>query len=78
MEKESKKQVINPYAHIKVRKDRQPSIKYCAWEVLKDSQEGLAVSAIVKEIEAKGLRQFTSLNNPSKLVIINVLTISQI
>lgn len=51
---------VNPFA----ARSGIPTFPYCMWEVLIDHPEGLSVSAIVAELQQRGLRDVSGLKNP--------------
>lgn len=57
----------NPFAP-KVKKYQHNTIKYCAWEVLRDFPRGLSVGDIIREIMGKDLRKFYSKRKPESIV----------
>lgn len=59
MDKRDPISLSNPFANIKVKKGHPKTIKYCAWEVLRDFPEGLSVADLAKEIEGRDLRSFS-------------------
>lgn len=52
----------NPFEDIQ-KKGQEYSVKYCAWEVLKDYCQGLNVTQIAKEIQERGLKDFSEKKN---------------
>ncbi|GMH43567.1 hypothetical protein BSKO_11489 [Bryopsis sp. KO-2023] len=52
----------NPFEDTQ-KKGQEFSVKYCAWEVLKDYGDGLNVTQIAKEIQERGLKDFSEKKN---------------
>ena len=51
---------VNPFS----ARSGIPTFPYCMWEVLIDHPEGLSVTAIVEELQQRGLRDVSGLKNP--------------
>jgi len=52
----------NPFKP-KSRRGNEDTLKYCAWEVLKDFPRGLHISQIAKEVQGRGLRDLSRMRN---------------
>lgn len=57
-------ELINPFENTS-KTTGVLTMKYCAWEVLRDYPAGLTVKLVVDEIEARALRVFTGKANPT-------------
>lgn len=55
-------QLKNPFQGTQ-KKGQEYSVKYCAWEVLKHYCDGLNVTQIAKEIQERGLKDFSEKKN---------------
>eukprot|EP00803_Ostreobium_quekettii_P007710 evm.model.scf_293.6 EVM.evm.TU.scf_293.6 scf_293:91596-100327(+) len=53
----------NPFEEGPRRGGRERSVKYCAWEVLADFPGGLNVTQIAREIQDRGLKDFSEKKN---------------
>ena len=62
MSARSRERQRNPFEDSQKR-DKDFSVKYCAWEVLKHFPQGLNVTQIAREIQDRGLKDFSEKKN---------------